>query len=135
MKRTLSIVSALALVAPLLAARPALAAELTVGSYEEAIRCAALNTIIYGAVKQTDEAKMSDDDKATAKATQEHAIGWLTVAVGLNPKGEEATKADYAKDIDTVAGMITSAKDGGEMEQSIGGDLKHCIGRESELFK
>lgn len=135
MKRFQFLRPALCLPALLLAAQPASAAELAAGTYQEAIRCAALNTIVYGAVKQADETKMSDDDKATAKAAQDHAIGWLTLAVGLNPKGEEATKADFGKDIDTIAGTITSAKDGGEIEQSIGADLKHCIAREGDLFK
>lgn len=134
MKRTLSILTALTFIAPLLVTRPALAAELANGSYEEAIRCAALNTIVYGAVKQGDETKMSDEDKATAKAAEDHAVGWLVQALQLNGKGEDAVKADFGKDVDYVTNAVTNAPDSDALEKAIGADLMHCIQRESELF-
>lgn len=134
MKRSLSLVSALAVALPLLASQPASAAELANGSYEEAIRCAAINTVVLSAIKQDDESKMSAEDKETAKAAEDHAVGWLVQALQLNPKGEDAVKADFSKDVDGVTDAVVNAKDSDALEKAIGADLMHCIQRESELF-
>lgn len=134
MKRSLLRVCALAIAAPLLLAQPAMAAELVNGSYAEAMRCAAINTLVLGAVQQDDESKMSAEDKVTAKSAEEHAVGWLVQALQLNSKGEDAVKADFNKEVDTVTQAVTNAKDADALEKAIGGDLMHCIQRESELF-
>lgn len=135
MKRSVSIAAALALVAPMLVAQPASAAELVNGSYQEAMRCAAINTLVLGAVQQDDESKMSPEDKATAKAAEDHAVGWLVQALQLNSKGEEAVKADFNKEVETVTKEVTEAKGDDGVEKAIGADLMHCIQREGELFK
>ncbi|WP_374527179.1 hypothetical protein [Novosphingobium sp.] len=135
MKRSLSIAAALALVAPMLVAQPVAAAELVNGSYQEALRCAAINTLVLSTVQNDDESKMSEEDKATAKAAEDHAVGWLVQALQLNSKGEDAVKADFGKEVDYVTDAVTNAKDSDALEKTIGSDLMHCIQRESELFK
>lgn len=139
MPRARSILLAVSLGAAFVPLTPSIAAPAQNGSlasatYDEAVHCAAIDSIVLGAMRPGDEATLSPADRATAKAVEDHAVGWLVMAITLNAKGEAATKADFGVAINALYEAIAQAKDSAALEQVISPGLRRCVERESELF-
>ena len=110
------------------------AASSNAANYDEALRCAAIDSIVLGAMRPADETAASPADRASAKALEDRAVSWLMLAVNLNSADEAATKVDFGAAINALSDAIAQAPDSAALEQIISPGLQHCVQRESELF-
>jgi len=83
------------------------AAEPVELTYDDAVKCAALDTAL-AIVLTSDEANASDEDRRAADYYSKMADTWLGQAGKSNPGGEEATLKDI---IDSSTTMLTSLAD------------------------
>lgn len=111
--------------AVLFSAAPASGAPLQPGTYHEALRCAAIDTI-FAAVMQADDAA---DSKQKAEMLDGKTRKWLMVADALKSGTKEEMAADYAREANAASDKVMKQE-----TAEIAQDLEHCMEREAVIF-
>lgn len=117
--------------AVMLASMPVAAGAAEAG-YADAIRCAAVTSVVAGIL----EAGEADaEDKTRAADFEKMAEYWLTSAVGANPGGQEAAFADFDKASKELTDKIVTAKTGEAVSEVLTGPMRACAAFDNPVRK
>lgn len=101
-------------------------------SYAEAIRCAAVTSVVAGILEAGEP---SPDDKQSSADFQKMAEYWLTSAVGANPKGQDAAFADFDKASTELTDQIVRARTADEVSAVLTHPLQVCATFDNPMRK
>lgn len=113
-------------------APPALAADPVEVTYDDAIECASLDTVLAGVLGA--EKDQSDEDKAQAKYYTDMAEKWLSQAVDAHPGGQDAAFADFDKAVEALSDRMVAAKSEDEVSAIIRPSIEKCSRLEEAAY-
>ena len=93
-------------------------------TYQQSVQCAALDTVIAGVLKSGNPP--SEQDKQKGEEFSEMARRWLHLATTLNPKGDDATFADYGSAVNALANKLTATRTVDEVNALLLPSLARC---------
>lgn len=99
-------------------------------TYDDAMECASLDTVLAG-VLGGDDAK-SDADRKQAKHYSTMAEAWLQQASTMHPHGQDAAFADYDKAVEALSTRMLAATSTAEVESIIRPGVEKCRRLEEE---
>lgn len=122
MKNVLAMIAATGLLA---VPQVTFAADPVEVTYEDAVKCAAVDTTLAIALT-ADESKMSAEDKENADYLSSMADKWLAQASAANPGGEEATTNDIVtRSTDMFLALVDESNK--DAQAKIASDLASCM--------
>lgn len=93
-------------------------------AYDDALQCAALDTIIAGLLKSSDPP--TEENRAEGERYSELARRWLHLVVTLSPRGEDEAFGDYGRSVNALTKKLAAVRSAEEVDAIIQPRLDRC---------